>query len=117
MFSLSKLSPSITDMIRFDHSHVLVTFHQYTTTAKTSVKKALAETNGDLEAAVGELKLTPREVEVLRLLAAGASNQTIADALVISLHTVKRHVTNLHQKLGVASRLEAVARAREQGLV
>ena len=44
MFSLSKLSPSITDMIRFDHSHVLVTFHQYTTTNKTSVKKALAET-------------------------------------------------------------------------
>ncbi len=44
MFSLSKLSPSITDMIRFDHSHVLVTFHQYTNTAKPSVKKALAET-------------------------------------------------------------------------
>ena len=44
MFSLSKLSPSITDMIRFDHSHVLVTFHQYTGTAKTSVKKALAKT-------------------------------------------------------------------------
>lgn len=44
MFSLSKLSPSITDMIRFDHSHVLVTFHQYTGTAKTSVKQALAET-------------------------------------------------------------------------
>jgi LuxR family maltose regulon positive regulatory protein len=61
--------------------------------------------------------LTPREVEVLRLLAAGASNQAIAEALVISLHTVKRHVTNLHQKLGVGSRLEAVARARELGLV
>ena len=44
MFKLSKLSPSITDMIRFDHSHVLVTFHQYTTTSKPSVKKALAET-------------------------------------------------------------------------
>ncbi len=44
MFSMSKLSPSITDMIRFDHSHVLVTFHQYTTTTKPSVKKALAET-------------------------------------------------------------------------
>lgn len=44
MFSLSKLSPSITDMIRFDHSHVLVTFHQYTGTAKPSVKKALADT-------------------------------------------------------------------------
>lgn len=44
MFSLNKLSPSITDMIRFDHSHVLVTFHQYTTTTKPTIKKALAET-------------------------------------------------------------------------
>jgi mannose/cellobiose epimerase-like protein (N-acyl-D-glucosamine 2-epimerase family) len=44
MFSLSKLSPTITDMIRFDHSHVMVTFHQYTNDKKPSVKKALAET-------------------------------------------------------------------------
>lgn len=44
MFSMNKLSPSITDMIRFDHSHVLLTFHQYTTTARASVKKALADT-------------------------------------------------------------------------
>jgi hemerythrin superfamily protein len=43
MFSLNKLSPTITDMIRFDHSHTLVTFHQYTTTQKPKVKKALAE--------------------------------------------------------------------------
>ncbi|MYM68758.1 hemerythrin domain-containing protein [Pseudoduganella sp. FT55W] len=44
MFSLKKLSPTITDMIRFDHSHVLVSFHQYTADAKPKVKKALAET-------------------------------------------------------------------------
>ena len=44
MFSLKKLSPSITDMIRFDHSHVMVTFHQYTADKRPSVKKALAET-------------------------------------------------------------------------
>ncbi|WP_229509459.1 hemerythrin domain-containing protein [Massilia sp. CCM 8734] len=44
MFSLNKLSPSVTDMIRFDHSHVLVTFHQYTTASRAGVKKALAET-------------------------------------------------------------------------
>jgi hemerythrin superfamily protein len=44
MFSLNKLSPSITDMIRFDHSHVLVTFHQYTSNSRASVKKALADT-------------------------------------------------------------------------
>lgn len=44
MSAFSKLSPSITDMIRFDHSHVMVTFHQYTGTTRASVKKALAET-------------------------------------------------------------------------
>jgi hemerythrin superfamily protein len=44
MFSLKKLSPTITDMIRFDHSHVMVTFHQYTADAKPRVKQALAET-------------------------------------------------------------------------
>lgn len=44
MFALKKLSPTITDMIRFDHSHVLVTFHQYTADARPKVKKALAET-------------------------------------------------------------------------
>ncbi|OBV39940.1 hemerythrin domain-containing protein [Janthinobacterium psychrotolerans] len=44
MLSLSKLSPSITDMIRFDHSHVLLTFHQYTSSKRPAVKKALADT-------------------------------------------------------------------------
>lgn len=44
MFSLKKLSPTITDMIRFDHSHVMVTWHQYTAEASPKVKKALAET-------------------------------------------------------------------------
>jgi hemerythrin superfamily protein len=44
MLSLSKLSPTITDMIRFDHSHVMVTFHQYTSDKPAKVKKALAET-------------------------------------------------------------------------
>lgn len=45
MFSLAKrLSPTVTDMIRFDHSHVLVTFHQYTVDKSPKVRKALAET-------------------------------------------------------------------------
>lgn len=44
MFSLSKLSPTITDMIRFDHSHVFVTFHQFTQDKSPSVKKALSDT-------------------------------------------------------------------------
>jgi DNA-binding CsgD family transcriptional regulator len=60
--------------------------------------------------------LTPRELEVLRLLAAGRSNRQIAEALFISGKTVSVHVTNILAKLGVHSRLEAAARARELGL-
>ncbi|MBV9492619.1 MAG: AAA family ATPase [Acidobacteria bacterium] len=56
--------------------------------------------------------LTARELEVLRLISAGASNAAIAEKLVISVHTVKRHVANLLQKLGASSRAEAGAMAR-----
>jgi LuxR family maltose regulon positive regulatory protein len=61
--------------------------------------------------------LTDREVEVLGLLAAGRSNQRIAEELVVSLDTVKKHVSHVMDKLGVANRTEAVARARELGLL
>jgi LuxR family maltose regulon positive regulatory protein len=57
--------------------------------------------------------LTRREQEILRLLIAGASNQQIAAELVISLSTVKKHVSNLLGKLGVTSRSQAIARARD----
>lgn len=61
--------------------------------------------------------LTRREQEVLRLLVAGASNQEIATQLVISLATVKKHVSNILSKLGVESRTQAVALAREWSLL
>jgi LuxR family maltose regulon positive regulatory protein len=54
--------------------------------------------------------LTDRELEVLRLLAAGRSNQRIAHDLVVSLDTVKKHVTHILGKLGAANRTEATAR-------
>jgi LuxR family maltose regulon positive regulatory protein len=54
--------------------------------------------------------LTPRELEILRLIAAGMRNQEIADHLVISLSTVKRHIANTYGKMGVDHRTEAVAR-------
>jgi LuxR family maltose regulon positive regulatory protein len=57
--------------------------------------------------------LSVREQEVLRLLAAGFSNQQIADQLVISLHTVKLHVKHILSKLTVTNRTQAVTRARE----
>jgi ATP/maltotriose-dependent transcriptional regulator MalT len=61
--------------------------------------------------------LTARELEVLRLIAAGRSNQRIAHDLVVALDTVKKHVTHLLGKLGAANRTEAAARARQLGLI
>jgi LuxR family maltose regulon positive regulatory protein len=61
--------------------------------------------------------LTGRELEVLRLIAAGRSNQHIARELFVSLDTVKKHVTHLLGKLGAANRTEAAARARQLGLI
>ncbi|MDP9363401.1 MAG: response regulator transcription factor, partial [Chloroflexota bacterium] len=60
--------------------------------------------------------LTPREVQILRLLATGASNRQIGERLFISPATVARHVANLYAKLGVASRAEATAFAHRHGL-
>jgi LuxR family maltose regulon positive regulatory protein len=65
--------------------------------------------------ATGET-LTSREVEVLRLIAAGATNRAIAERLVISGHTVKSHVTHILRKLDVSSRVQAATRARELGI-
>ena len=61
--------------------------------------------------------LSRRELEVLRLMAAGASNSQIAEQLIISPHTAKRHVANILGKLGATTRTEAAARARELGLI
>jgi len=61
--------------------------------------------------------LSRRELEVLALLVAGTPNQAIAEELVISLHTVKRHVTHIFDKLGATNRTQAVTRARQLGLI
>jgi DNA-binding NarL/FixJ family response regulator len=61
--------------------------------------------------------LTPRETEVLRLIAAGADNSAIGQALSISPHTVKQYVRNIFDKLGVRSRLQAAVHAVRVGLV
>jgi LuxR family maltose regulon positive regulatory protein len=61
--------------------------------------------------------LTGRELEVLKMMAAGRSNQAIARELVVTLDTVKKHVGHVLGKLGAANRTEAVARARELSLI
>lgn len=60
--------------------------------------------------------LSSRELEVLRLLAGGLSNRGIAEALVISEHTVRRHLSNVYRKIGVSSRSGATAYAFEHAL-
>ena len=61
--------------------------------------------------------LTVRETEVLDLLASGRSNQAIASELVVTVDTVKKHVSHVLEKLGATNRTEAVARARELHLI
>ncbi|ANO53231.1 hypothetical protein BA177_13250 [Woeseia oceani] len=68
-------------------------------------------------AALNYLGISRREQEVLALLAEGRSNQEIADALFVSVNTVKTHLQSLYQKLDVARRGQAVEKARSLKLV
>ncbi len=61
--------------------------------------------------------LSERELEILQLIAAGRSNEEIAQTLVIAIGTVKKHINNIYGKLGVQSRTQALARARELKLL
>ena len=61
--------------------------------------------------------LSERELEVLCLIEAGKSNREIAGQLFITIDTVKKHLTHIFRKLGVRNRTEAVAQARELGLI
>ena len=60
--------------------------------------------------------LSAREIEVIRLVAGGKSNQQIADELFISINTVNRHVSNIFDKIGVANRAQAAVYAKDYGL-
>ncbi len=61
--------------------------------------------------------MTPRELEVLEMLARGMDNPEIAQALYLSQHTVKNHVSSILVKLQVANRIQAAVRAVRKGLV
>jgi len=61
--------------------------------------------------------LTARELEVLRLIAAGHTNREVGDLLFISPATAARHVLNIYRKLGVSSRATATAFAHQHGLI
>jgi LuxR family maltose regulon positive regulatory protein len=79
--------------------------------AQTESRAAAPESGGLVEA------LTGRELEVLRLIAAGDSNRDIAGKLFITVSAVKKHTGNIYGKLGVNSRTQALARARQLKLL
>ena len=78
--------------------------------------KLVARLGGRSAAARGA-GLTPREIEVLVLVAEGLSNREVAERLVVSEHTVHRHMANIYARLGVSSRAAAVAQAAERELL
>lgn len=78
-------------------------------------KPSLAGPQTPIEPA--DTKLSPREIEVLRLIAAGHSNQEIADTLFLSLNTIKKHNSTLFAKLGVIRRTQAIEKAKHLGLL
>jgi DNA-binding NarL/FixJ family response regulator len=83
---------------------------------KTSFKEALAAPEIP-EILTDETTLSARELEVLTLIAAGFSNQEIADRLFLSLNTIKKHVTSLFTKLEVKRRTQAIEKAKRTGLI
>ena len=69
------------------------------------------------QASLDELGLTPREHEILGLIAAGLSNREIGEKLFVSENTVKTHSSRLFQKMSVSRRTQAVQRGKELGLI
>lgn len=83
----------------------------------TIARKLIRELNQPPELPPTEEPLTTREVEVLRLVAQGLSNQEIADRMVLSERTVRTHVSNILEKLHLANRTQAALYAVREGLV
>ena len=82
-----------------------------------SAEHALPDESRREQRALAELAVSPRELEVLRLLADGCANQEIALTLFIGVNTVKMHLQHLYDKLDVHNRVQAILRARALGLL
>lgn len=88
---------------------------EYLGRLRTSFRKEYQSRPPEAQALIEPL--SDRELQVLQLLAAGKSNREIAGELFISVGTVKRHVHNIYQKLGVGNRIQAAAMAEEIRLI
>lgn len=81
------------------------------------IQELRLQSDADLSHIAGDIPLTDREVEVLQLVVRGFSSRKIANVLGISERTASFHVSNILEKLGVSSRVEAAVWAKEHGLV
>jgi DNA-binding NarL/FixJ family response regulator len=97
----------------------LVTIHPSFVEALVASPVANAEAIDVATPRVGDVRgeLTPREIEILRMLAEGLANKQIAARLGISEHTVKFHIASVYAKLGASSRTEAVRIGAQRGMV
>lgn len=122
--TVSSRQPTPTPYTTAYVARILAAFEQETHGAHSAGKAATKPKSASsrtlkpaLATSSQEVSLTAREQEVLLLLATGASNQEISQALVISLETVKKHVSNLLGKLGATSRTQAIALAQARSLL
>ncbi len=98
-----------------DEILVIVAEHDGVGLARLALGRGVPVLTWPARGAVGTRRLTPREREILALVAAGSSNKSIARSLRISPNTVKFHMTTLFEKLGVTTRAEAIAAAARSG--
>ncbi len=89
----------------------------FTDQARDARDRLRDQVSGRVDGEVGLTELTPREVQVLRLVARGADNPMIGDELDIKRATVARHISNILAKLGATNRAEAAALAADYGLL
>jgi len=92
-------------------------FLQPSVAAKVVAEFARLKSHGPIRSQALAEALSDREIEILRLIATGASNREISAALFLAEGTIKNHVTNVLGKLGVRDRTQAALRAREMGLI
>jgi DNA-binding NarL/FixJ family response regulator len=92
--------------------------HQLDPQISAKLIAALRDNNPSVASAITDrLDLTTREMDVLRLIAQGASNREISEALVVSQGTVKNHISNILSRLGLRDRTQAALFAREKGFL